>query len=224
MTGSRKSGSTSRYVAAALCGALIVAGCAAPGGGSRAVGTDIRDIAWDARRPLSWSDFRGPVDGAAGHERVAMTAATLRWNYDYALERDASACRYWIQNVESEAVFNPADSWVRPGNLTEAVLRHEQSHFDLTEVFKRELDVRTTSLINTRRNCGGTTLEDAVASAERGAAALVQAVFDDVWSSYVATQERYDDLTGHGTRGDAQLVWSQAIADALASGRWEAPR
>jgi hypothetical protein len=153
-----------------------------------------------------------------------MTAATLRWSYEYALERATDSCRYWIETITSVAVFNPADSWVKPGYLTDAILRHEQGHFDLTQIFKRELDARTASLIGTRSSCTGATLEDAVASAERGAAGRVQSVFDDVWQMYVDTQARYDGHTGHGTLAGEQDLWSQAITEALASDRWQPPR
>jgi len=203
---------------------LIAAGCASPGPTARPGATAARDISWDARRPLAWSDFRGPVDGTAAAERVAMTAATLRWNYEYALEREASSCRYWIEQVDSEAVFNQADSWVRPGYLTEPILRHEQGHFDLTEVFKRELDSRTADLVGARAACSGPTLDAAVATAERGAAERVQSVFNAVWETYAATQALYDRRTQHGTLAGEQALWSEAITAALASGRWQPPR
>jgi hypothetical protein len=202
---------------------LIAAGCASPGPTARPGTTAARDINWDARRPLAWSDFRGPADGNAATERVAMTAATLRWNYEYALEREASRCRYWIEQVGSEAVFNQADSWVRPGYLTDTILRHEQGHFDLTELYKRELDARTADLIGARATCSGATLDDAVAAAERGAAERVQAVFDAIWEMYTATQALYDRSTQHGTLADEQALWSRAISEALASGRWQPP-
>jgi len=201
----------------------VVAGCASPGVVSRPDAVAGADIRWSARRPLTWSDFRGPVDAAPG-ERVAMTAATLRWSYEYSLERDGNVCEYWVKTVRSEAVFNPADSWVRPGYSTDAILRHEQSHFDLTEVFKRELDARTAGLVGARSGCSGATLTQAVQSAERGAAAKVQSIFDDVWNSYVAAQSLYDSQTQHGTLGDVQAVWSRAVTDALRTGRWQAPR
>jgi hypothetical protein len=203
---------------------LIATGCTSSGPVARPGTTAARDIHWDARRPLGWSDFRGPVDATADRQRVAMTAASLRWNYEYALERSDSVCEYWIQRVASEAVFNPGDSWVRPGHLTDYILRHEQSHFDLTEIFRRELDARTVALVGQRRDCAGSTLQQATQAAERGAAAAVQSIFDDVWADYVAAQSLYDGRTQHGTLSAAQADWNRAISDALSSGSWQPPR
>jgi hypothetical protein len=213
-----------RSVLALLGLVSIATGCTGPGPVTRPGTAAARDIHWDTRRPLSWSDFRGPVDAAADGQQVAMTAASLRWNYEYALEHGENACEYWIQRVASEAVFNPDDSWARPGYLTDAILRHEQSHFDLTEIFRRELDARTVTLVGQRRDCAGSTLEQATRAAERGAAAAVQSIFDDVWADYVATQSLYDGRTQHGTLAAAQADWNRAISDALGSGRWQPPR
>ena len=209
----------------AVAAATTLAGCTAarvaPSRDTAAVGAD---IAWDARRPLSWHDFQGPVDPNAEAIEVAMTAASLSWRYEYRLERDSTSCRYWISSVTADAVFNPGDSWVKPGHATAAVLEHEQGHFDLTQVFKERLHTRTASLIGAPVSCPGDTLASARAFAENGAAQTIQREFDAVWQQYTATQARYDAGTEHGTLLDAQARWSASIAQALRSGEWRAPQ
>jgi len=204
--------------------AIAIAGCATstvtP---DRRTSPSAADIAWEARRPLQWRDFRGPVDPDAAAIQVAMTATTLRWRYEYQLERSSASCRYWIATVAADAVFNPGDSWVKPGQATPAVLEHEQGHFDLTQVFKRRLDARTDALIRAPVACQGDTLAGAQAYAERAAAQAIQREFDTVWQEYTAAQAQYDAGTEHGSIREAQSRWSASIAQALRSGDWRAP-
>ncbi|HSG63452.1 MAG TPA: hypothetical protein VLD39_00560 [Gammaproteobacteria bacterium] len=181
------------------------------------------DIAWDANRRLSWSDFRGRVDPRATAERVAMTAASLSWGYEFQLERDEVSCGYRITRVRTEAIFNQDESWVRPGHQIASVLDHEQGHFDLTQVYKTVLDGRASHLIGRARGCEGGSLEAASRFTERDAAALMSGLFNEVWEEYLATQAAYDRHTRNGTAAETQQRWTESIARSLRSGRWLPP-
>jgi hypothetical protein len=181
------------------------------------------DITWDATRPLTWSDFRGRVDPSATRERVAMTAASLSWGYEYRIERDERACAYRITSVRTDAVFNQNESWVRPGHLTVAVLGHEQGHFDLTQIYKVILDARAGALVDRQRRCEGGSLDAASRFTERDAATLMRGLFDEVWEEYLATQTEYDRHTRNGTATEMQRRWTDSIRQSLRSGRWAPP-
>lgn len=181
------------------------------------------DIAWADQRWLTWNDFLGPVDPRAGSERVAMTAASLSWGYEYQIERGEDDCAYRITAVRAQAIFNQRDSWVRPGHRNPTVLAHEQGHFDLTQIYKVILDERASELIGRRNACEGDSLEAASSFTEKDAAALVQALFDEVWQAYLAAQATYDQLTRNGTEPQAQEEWTGRIERALRDGRWAVP-
>ena len=178
------------------------------------------DIEWAPGVRLRWEDFRGPVDPAASAERVAMTAASLSWGYGYGLERGSGRCFYRITNIDVQAIFNRQDSWIRPGHETHRVLEHEQGHFDVTQLFKLKLEALTRELIGVRRACEGASVEEASDFTEREARRAVSAVADRIWSEHVTAQEAYDDQTHHGTQGDAQRAWLEAIARGVTQGRW----
>lgn len=180
-------------------------------------------IPWDAGRSLAWSDFRGAVDPRAAPERVAVTAASLSWGYDYKIERNGDACAYWITGVRAQAVFDQADSWVRPGHRNAAVLGHEQGHFDLTQIYKLILDRRMSALVGDRRPCEGDTLEKASRSAEARAAERARIVFEDVWRRHLSTQQAYDGQTRHGLETEAQALWTERIRRGLRLGTWDEP-
>lgn len=208
-------------------GILICVAALGACGGSAVVpvapGVSGGDIVWDAARPLTWSDFRGRVDPAATPERVAMTAASLSWGYEYRIERDERTCAYRITSVRTDAIFNQSESWVRPGHLTAAVLGHEQGHFDLTQIYKVILDARAAALVDRERRCEGESLDAASRFTERDAAALMRGLFDEVWEAYLATQADYDRHTRNGTATQVQQRWTDSIRQSLRHGRWIPP-
>ena len=180
----------------------------------------LQEIPWSADRPLTWGDFLGVVDPNAPAERVAITAASIRWGYEYRIERNSGDCAYRITSVHSEATFGRRDSWVRPEHRNAAVLIHEQGHFDLTQIFERMFNERAAELIGVRNSCEGSTFEEASKFAERRAAALVQTVFDSIWQGLATAQAAYDGQTRHGIETEPQTLWTNRIRRALRTGVW----
>lgn len=206
---------------------LLALGCTAAVAGCTRSQVELtgtaQEIPWSAARPLSWTDFRGAVDPRSPSDRVAITAASLRWGYKYRVERDSSYCAYRITDIHSEATFSQRDSWAKPDYRIAAVLTHEQGHFDLTQIYKRVLDERAADLIGVRNTCAGSTLEEASRSTERAAAALVQALFDGIWQQLSVTQAAYDYQTQHGIATEPQKRWTESIQRGLRTGNWEQP-
>lgn len=180
-----------------------------------------QDIQWSVERPLSWDDFLGAADADASTENVALTAASLRWSYEYNIERDNWNCSYQITDLHAQAIFNQGDSWVKPSHRTAVVLNHEQSHFDLTQIYKLIFDARAHHLINVRNTCEGDTIEEAVNFTEGSVVVQAEALFEDVWQRYRSTQETYDDQTLHGVLMETQNLWTERIRRALRLEQWD---
>ncbi len=180
-----------------------------------------QDIQWSVERPISWDDFLGAVDAEASTENVALTAASLRWSYQYEIERDYWSCFYKITDLHAEAIFNQGDSWVKPGHQTAAVLNHEQGHFDLTQIYKLIFDERAQHLIDARNTCERGSIEEAVEFVEGRVVVQAEALFEDVWQSYTSTQETYDDQTNHGILMETQDLWTKRIHRGLRLERWD---
>jgi len=180
-----------------------------------------QDIQWSVERPLSWDDFLGVADADAPTENVALTATSLRWSYEYEIERDYWSCFYQITDLHAQAIFNQGDSWVKPSHRTAVVLNHEQRHFDLTQIYKLIFDERAHHLIDVRNICEGDTIEKAVEFTEGRAVVQAETLFEDVWQSYTAAQETYDDQTHHGVLMETQSLWTERIHRALRLEQWD---
>ena len=142
-------------------------------------------IAWSAARPLTVADFQSRP--SPGERLAALTSTNIK---------AGAACRDFVFSGTVEATFDPATSWVRsPATLTSALLRHEQMHFDLTEVYARRLRQRLV-VFQARANCE-----------------KLQPAFNNVtkplYSEWDREQNRYDQETNHGLNTDRQAAWEQ---------------
>jgi hypothetical protein len=151
------------------------------------------EIPWAANRPLTWEDFRGPapLEGAEGARTVYLLSYQSR-------------CRGVDFTFGVTAVVLPSRSWVKPRVLTSAaesarVLRHEQTHFNLTETYARRMRKFFKELYNA---CG---LVD-----ERLRESVERFVQEEA-----EAQRRYDDETGFGLKPQAQDRWDREVADML---------
>jgi hypothetical protein len=150
-------------------------------------------VAWSADRPLRWSDFASPSPKSG--DEGALTAYSVFYG---------ARCTGNTFDFLAIAGFLPRDSWVRPDVMvdrdrSERTLRHEQTHFDLTEVFTRRLRKSFSDLY---QPC-----------------LRVDRDLDTLAAQYLQAekveQQRYDDETRHGLATAAQDAWDRRVKDDL---------
>ena len=148
-------------------------------------------IIWSAERPLTLADFqaRAPM----GNPLSASTSSNIKAD---------AACKDYVFSSTVQATFEPGTSWVRnPQKASETLLRHEQLHFDLTEVYARIMRQRL-QLFAARANC------EKLQPAFNNVTKLVYADWD-------REQNRYDLETNHGLNTVRQTAWAKQIAARL---------
>jgi hypothetical protein len=179
-------------------------------------------VSWSAKRPLSWDDFRGSVPHSTAPYNVAMTAAALRWSYDYSVRRAGEGCSYRVTQIRIEALFDPATSWVKAGHRTDAVLAHEQGHFDLAEVHRLMFEQASHGRLRTDGRCRGRNAKSIGKFVEREIEATLGRLYERTWRNFERIQSRYDEETAHGMNAAAQSEWLATIAAALGGRGWNA--
>jgi len=152
-------------------------------------------IPWDSAVPLVWAQFRGTPQPAY------FTAAQTSSDVTYLIGCLGKETRFTVL-----ATFSTTESWVRPGIPTDSIagpqtLRHEQTHFDLTEIFAREL---RRALTTTPGLCPGNLH-------------AARQLFDSLSLVSKALNAQYDEDTAHGTKGDSQAIWSARVGARLDS-------
>jgi len=152
-----------------------------------------RGISWSAARPLTWGDFQGAAPQAGAE------AAKTAYGIYYAWK-----CRGRAFEFLAIAAFHPGDSWVKPavlGDSTESrrVLGHEQTHFNIAELYARRMRQRFARLA---RPC---------ARSDDQLGLEARRILDEER----AFQRRYDAETGHGLERREQTAWEAEMRRQL---------
>ena len=145
-------------------------------------------IEWRADRPLRWSDFRFIKRGEFTRQ-LAVTAVK-------------HSVRGYIKDgtpdFEVKVLFVKTDSWALD-TLNAALLKHEQVHFDIGEIYRRKIVERIESL----RKKG------------EKQKAIYRYAIQKLLAEFRKFSQEYDLETHHGTVEEAQKKWENEIAEAL---------
>jgi len=179
--------------------AVLLIGAVGVAGADPSIG-----IEWEHASPIDWHLFQAtPPPNAARLSEAAAIHMTIHWHASYVLSPSGSI---WIGRVDAVTVTNtisPARSWVVPGRACPEVLRHEQGHFDLNEVYRRKLAILLPSLTSQGRTSD---------EAQRTLDAQLHRAASDVLARLEELQTRYDAETSHGTDRAAQAAWAETLA------------
>ena len=161
---------------------------------ARQQGAQPEPVPWSAERPLEWSLYAGQPD------MTSKSSARTAYQFSYREQ-----CRGDAFTFRVISLFQPAQSWVKPGVLSNfagrsRLLAHEQGHFDLSEIHARKLR-RVLSQI---RDACRLTRDERMAHVAHVTGEDGQA------------QSRYDWETGYGVNETRQGRWLLDIKRQLA--------
>lgn len=152
---------------------------------------DTDAISWEAGRKLSWADFRGDAP------ETKQVAATTASGISYSFQSEGNRGLYRV-DYEVNAFFYPHKSWYHKELCDSVVLRHEQLHFDITELYARRM----------RKLMAGKTFGSDVR-------AEVRRIFKRINRELSEFQARYDRETDFSRDREAQARWNAEIARKL---------
>lgn len=151
-------------------------------------------IVWTPRRLLTWSDFKGEPPDNAG-------VVVARTNYTIINGVGCTGRKFEYRVV---AAFRTKDSWVRHAILrtpadSARALRHEQTHFDISEVHARRL----------RRN-----FAELLAPCNMSSSDLAS-ISNSMERDEKAAQSLYDGQTDNGRNAAQQARWDREVDSQL---------
>jgi hypothetical protein len=152
------------------------------------------ELSWEQHPKLSWMDFKGGTRKVAG-DPTAVTDTGFRTQL---------MCREGVLDIEIKAEFYPDTSWVKPKEKLATLLKHEQGHFDITELYVRKM---RKAIRDAKIQC-----EDESKAESAGKALL--APLDHEWEK---AEKQYDADTKDGTNLVGQNAASHRIASELAA-------
>lgn len=135
-------------------------------------------IEWSKLAKLTWSDFKAEADRS--NPFLAQTFAGF--GYKYKFNSDSL-------QVETSANFKPNKSWVKKSS--DALLAHEQLHFDIAEYYRRVFLNRIFKL----------NLSPASAKQQ------ITSTYEQTLLDLRAEQKKYDEETNHSIDKNKQEEW-----------------
>lgn len=152
------------------------------------------EIEWSPLRKLTFDDFKAASMIDTSEKNIgAETMAGIKFTSNYI-------SLFSKPKFRTHAYFSTFESWFKP-SLTHnrKLLQHEQCHFDISELYRRKLQLALdTSKINVR-NVESKTKD----------------IYLQIERDYKARQRLYDNQTKHGTDSIMQQQWLVQVAQEL---------
>ena len=145
-------------------------------------------IRWQKNRLLKWSDFKGPIDTAAKFEATTFCEVYAKYNW-------TKKNNQYLLTFSTASYLDPFKSSSIKQKQTPQLLRHEQLHFDIAELFARiylqRLKLKTYT---------------AAFKAE------IEQLNQDNLRNLKTVQDLYDEQTDHSENKYMQAKWEGDIA------------
>jgi hypothetical protein len=145
-------------------------------------------VTWTNKKQLEWSDFSGPVKDSSHFD--AESFAEVRFTYTFNSLQDF--------HFDVTATFNKNTSWYKKEAQSPLLLKHEQLHFDIAELFAKKLKAEFESFPYTEN------FRKEIAD-----------LFEKKKLQYHLMQDKYDQETSHSLNLEKQRLWEFAIRDEL---------
>ncbi|WP_396600796.1 hypothetical protein [Algibacter sp. R77976] len=145
------------------------------------------EIEWTPDRKLTWDDFKGEPDNETFPNAVAVTNSAI--SFESGSFNPFKDGKVFVRNM-----FNTNGSWVIPKGKTDYVLKHEQIHFDITEIYTRKLrKALIDANVTTKNSC------------------RAYDIFNSIKNEWEEKQERYDYDTKNGVKKETQEEWEAFV-------------
>jgi len=93
-------------------------------------------VVWSKDSFLTWSDFKAESNPATFEDSHSVIKYRYTWTVNSVQIKNQIL--FFIENIQISIDFHPVLSWVRVSQTSDDLLKHEQGHFDLAELVKRE--------------------------------------------------------------------------------------
>lgn len=156
---------------------------------SAAILVDEDRLEWSENRRLTWNDFQAYPPSPRSERWTANVAAITSSVIQYSYVCENGYLKYSVKSI-----FLQDESWVKDNARTEDYLKHEQLHFDITEVFARKLKNK---MLGRKFKCNETH--------------IFERITNEVLSDWRNFQRRYDLETDYSLDTYRQGQWDDYI-------------
>lgn len=145
-------------------------------------------LTWQQNSPLKWKDFSGaPIDDS---HFDAETFGDVKYSYTFKSLKEFE--------FDVQATFDRNASWIRKQSQSRMLLKHEQVHFDIAQLYAFKLKEAFTNFVYTSN------FKEEISNLAK----LMSL-------EYHSMQALYDKETNHSTIAPQQKRWEKFIRNEL---------
>jgi len=151
-------------------------------------------IPWEEGILLNWEDFKAPTPQNSKFK--ANTNAGITYSWGLKIENVNKTLNY-----EVNSYFYPHLSWVEQGSKNAYLLKHEQTHFDITELHARKL----------RKELSEINLNELNQDTRK----FLNDLYKTIENERSLMQKEYDWETNHSLNKEAEVKWQKLVKEEL---------
>ncbi len=162
---------------------------------------------------LRWSDFNAESNTAAFEDSHSIIKYAYTWTINS--NKIENQILFFIENIQLSVEFYPVLSWVRLSQTNDDLLKHEQGHFDLAELIKREnLENLQNKFHEKRFPTRGKNEEQRKQFAKEDSGKMIAKEVEKLEQILLQRRKEYDEQTNFGQNLEKQLSYN-SIFDRL---------
>jgi len=151
-------------------------------------------IFWNETSRLTWEDFQGtPLEKTLFHANT-NTGLSYSWGLKGTSQR-------MELDYKVETFFYPTQSWVQPTSKNEYLLKHEQLHFDISELHARKLRKILANVDVSKLN--------------KDSRDYLNRIYEKIDKERSEMQNTFDKDSNHSLNIQNELRWQAYIEDEL---------
>ncbi|MDO3696048.1 hypothetical protein QVZ41_14440 [Wenyingzhuangia sp. chi5] len=155
-----------------------------------------KPIYWKQNEKLTWEDFQGKADPkSSGNAKTTYKIDITPSNI--IVDENDNIHNY--KKLSTVAIFYKDLSWSKEKNKNSLLLKHEQLHFDIAELYARKIKIKFREAINRKET----------------KFSVYQKIYSDLWNECRLYQKKYDKETIHGLVKTINEKWIQKVNEEL---------
>ncbi len=170
-------------------------------------------LVWSNDSFLRWSDFKAEPNSAAFEDSHSI----IKYRYTWTVNSDkmGNQILFFIENIQLSVEFHSVLSWVRLSQANDDLLKHEQGHFDLAELIKREnLEKLKNKFHEKQFPTRGKNEEQRKQFAKQDSGKMIAEEVEKLEAILSQRRQEYDEQTNFGQNLEKQLEYN-SIFDRL---------
>jgi hypothetical protein len=160
-------------------------------------------VVWSKDSFLKWTDFEAESNPAVFEDSHSV----IKYRYEWTVNSDEmeNQILFFIENIQLSVEFHPLLSWVRLSQTSDDLLKHEQGHFDLAELIKREnLEKLQNKFYEKRFPTRGKNEEQQKQFAKEDSGKMIAEEVKKLDEILFQRRQEYDDTTTFGQNSEKQ--------------------